>query len=131
VNAIECRELWKVYSNDAEAIRDLSLSLKAGKMYVIAGPNGAGKTTFLRMISTELLPTRGKLLVLGHDALHERLAIQQWRYAPGSQIIPQSNCVGTHLLLYSVERTDKGRGKRGDRAYFRTPETSGNTKNDG
>jgi ABC-type multidrug transport system, ATPase component len=99
VNAIECRELWKVYSNDAEAIRDLNLSFKAGKMYVMAGPNGAGKTTFLRMISTELLPTRGELLVLGHDVSHERLAIQQWRYAPGSQIIPQSNYVETHILL--------------------------------
>jgi ABC-2 type transport system ATP-binding protein len=84
VNGIECRELWKIYSNDAEAIRDLSLSLKAGKMYVIAGPNGAGKTTFLRMISTELLPTRGKLLVLGHDVSHERLAIQQ-----GIGVMPQ------------------------------------------
>lgn len=44
---------------------------------MIAGPNGAGKTTFLRMVSTELSPSKGTLSVLGYDVLESPMPIKR------------------------------------------------------
>jgi lipopolysaccharide transport system ATP-binding protein len=48
-----------------EALKDISLSLKAGDSLGIFGPNGSGKTTLLRMITGIYPPTRGVVSVSG------------------------------------------------------------------
>jgi heme ABC exporter ATP-binding subunit CcmA len=47
------------------ALRDVSLSLPAGRTLVVFGPNGAGKTTLLRVLATLLRPHAGAVRVLG------------------------------------------------------------------
>ncbi|MFO0696426.1 MAG: ABC-F family ATP-binding cassette domain-containing protein [Polyangiales bacterium] len=47
-------------------IRELTLSLRKGERIGIVGPNGAGKTTLLRLLTGELSPTRGQV-VLGKN----------------------------------------------------------------
>lgn len=66
MKAIVSKNLWKIYPGGIKAIKDLTLEVEAGKIHVIVGPNGAGKTTFLRMVSTEMMPTQGELYVLGY-----------------------------------------------------------------
>lgn len=68
---IATKELVKVYKGKepVEALKGVSLSIKKGELYTLLGPNGAGKTTFLRIISTQLLPTKGSAYVLGYDVL--------------------------------------------------------------
>lgn len=39
----------KVFSNGAEAVRELDLLVKDGEFVVLAGPSGCGKTTAVRM----------------------------------------------------------------------------------
>jgi ABC-2 type transport system ATP-binding protein len=41
------------------------------------GPNGAGKTTFLRIISTQLLPSGGDAEVLGHSVVSEAKEVRK------------------------------------------------------
>lgn len=48
---------------------DVSLRVDAGSILCLLGPNGAGKTTTVRMASTLLIPTRGRILVDGIDAV--------------------------------------------------------------
>jgi len=45
------------------ALEDISFSLKKGLILGILGPNGAGKTTLLKMISTLILPDKGRVSV--------------------------------------------------------------------
>lgn len=49
------------------ALRDVSLRVQAGNVLALLGPNGSGKTTLLRLMSTMLLPDRGRVLVQGAD----------------------------------------------------------------
>jgi len=54
--------LIKVYHSkgNVEALKGINLSIRKGELFTLLGPNGAGKTTFLRIISTQLLPTKGE-----------------------------------------------------------------------
>ena len=47
-----------------------SLKFTPGNCYGIIGANGAGKSTFLRILSGELEPTTGEV-ILGNTRLHE------------------------------------------------------------
>lgn len=48
-----------------EAIKDLTLSVRAGECFGLLGPNGAGKSTTVRMLLGLTAPDRGRLCVLG------------------------------------------------------------------
>lgn len=71
--AVKSNELAKVYhSKDAvEALKGVNISIDKGELYTLLGPNGAGKTTFLRIISTQLLPTGGDAEVFGYSVVNE------------------------------------------------------------
>jgi ABC-2 type transport system ATP-binding protein len=43
------------------AVRDLSLTVRAGEIVTVLGPNGAGKTTTMRMVAGLILPTSGAI----------------------------------------------------------------------
>jgi ABC-2 type transport system ATP-binding protein len=69
-DALRTEELGKTYPHAKEAALDgVSLRIPAGTVYGLIGRNGAGKTTFVRIASTQLLPTRGRVEVLGYDAV--------------------------------------------------------------
>src|SRR5215211_4433351 len=47
------------------AVRDLSLSVRAGRVFGLLGPNGAGKTTTIRMIVNITAPDSGTIELFG------------------------------------------------------------------
>ena len=49
------------------ALRGVSASFEAGRLYGILGDNGAGKTTLLRMLAGLVAPTRGQITILGKN----------------------------------------------------------------
>lgn len=53
--------------NDHWIFQDVNLHIPRGKITAIMGPSGSGKTTLLRLISAQLYPARGKVLVNGTD----------------------------------------------------------------
>jgi ABC-2 type transport system ATP-binding protein len=80
--ALQARELTKVYRRGQRpALDSFTLDISSGQIFTLLGRNGAGKTTFLRISSTQLMPTSGSVSVLGLDAvsqareLRERIAI--------------------------------------------------------
>lgn len=68
---------------DFTAVDDLSFDCPRGEILGIVGPNGAGKTTTLRCIAGILKPTRGRVLVGGHDVIFDALpAKRQLAFIP-------------------------------------------------
>jgi len=61
---------------DVEAVRDVSFTAPDGRITGLLGPNGAGKTTTLRIISTLVAPTRGRVIVDGLENAREPLAVR-------------------------------------------------------
>lgn len=65
-NIIEIRGLD--YSRgQLEIFKDLDIDIPRGKVTAIMGPSGVGKTTLLRLITRQLVPDRGRILVDGID----------------------------------------------------------------
>jgi cell division transport system ATP-binding protein len=67
----------KVYSAQPNkpALNNISLRINAGEFLFLVGHSGSGKSTFIRLISRELVATRGRLTVAGEDVIRMR----NWR----------------------------------------------------
>ncbi|KOX09703.1 glycine/betaine ABC transporter [Micromonospora sp. NRRL B-16802] len=59
--------IQKRYPNGTEAVRELSLDVKAGELVVLIGPSGCGKSTVLRMINRLIEPTAGRIMLGDED----------------------------------------------------------------
>jgi heme exporter protein A len=74
--AVECTDVAKQYGH-IQALRSVNLNVKAGEIVVILGHNGAGKSTFLKIVGTQLSPSRGKVQILGKDVESERIDLRR------------------------------------------------------
>ncbi|MGB9830434.1 MAG: ATP-binding cassette domain-containing protein, partial [Fervidicoccus fontis] len=86
--AIKAEDVWKIYNqnhtDEVIALRGLNLEIKKGTITTLLGKNGAGKTTFLRIIATQLIPTKGNISVLGYDVIKD-----VWKIREKIAVIPQ------------------------------------------
>jgi ABC-2 type transport system ATP-binding protein len=77
VDAIVLSDLTKTYGDGTEAVRGISLNVRAGESYGMLGPNGAGKSTTLGMVGTLIRPTGGSAFVAGLDVVADRRAVRR------------------------------------------------------
>jgi len=61
---------------DFIAVDNISFNVNKGDIFAFLGPNGAGKTTTIKMLTTLLLPTSGKISVNGHNPLTHQDAVR-------------------------------------------------------
>jgi ABC-type sugar transport system ATPase subunit len=60
------------------AVRDVSFTVGAGEIHALCGHNGAGKSTVVKMLSGQLTPDRGRILIDGEPVeLRSRQSAQQ------------------------------------------------------
>ncbi len=65
--SIQTLDLTKKYKPKATALNHVSLSIDTG-IFGLLGKNGSGKTTLMRILTTLLTPTDGKVSILGMEA---------------------------------------------------------------
>ena len=65
-NIVEIRNLQYGVAQ-REIFRDLNISIRRGRVTAIMGPSGTGKTTLLRLITGQIFPDRGSVIVDGAE----------------------------------------------------------------
>jgi multiple sugar transport system ATP-binding protein len=61
VTAIRLDRVSKRFSRGPAALKNLSLEVRSGELFVLLGPSGSGKTTLLRLIAGLDFPTTGRV----------------------------------------------------------------------
>ncbi len=104
---IKARGLTKIYSG-AAALAEIDLNLARGQDLGLVGTNGSGRTTLLRILATQLKPTRGQLEIDGIDALkHPFRARPKIGYVAQSQSFYDSMNVGEFLKFVAACQNEK------------------------
>ena len=99
--AIEAEGLTKRYG-DTVAVDGLSFTLPRGGTVGLLGGNGAGKSTTIAMLLGLLIPTAGRVRVLGHDMARDRFAaLARANFSSPYIALPHRLSVGENLLVYA------------------------------
>ncbi|WP_438768514.1 cell division ATP-binding protein FtsE [Kushneria sp. TE3] len=64
---IEFAHVGKRYGGRFEALADLNFNVERGEMVFLTGHSGAGKSSVLRLLMALERPSRGRIVVAGHD----------------------------------------------------------------
>ena len=75
MSCIVAKSLHKTYGS-VKAVDGIDLSVKSGQVFGFLGPNGAGKSTTIKLLTTLIPPSSGKLNILGIDAIKNPLEIR-------------------------------------------------------
>ena len=59
---IECKDVSKNYGSTV-SLKQVNLSLEAGRIVGLLGPNGSGKTTLIKLLEHLLVPTSGLIIL--------------------------------------------------------------------
>src|SRR5688572_2963350 len=104
IPAISMQDLRKSYG-PIEALRGLTLEVRAGEIFGFLGPNGAGKTTTIRCLLDLIRPSAGTVRVLGSDPQADPLAVRaRTGYLPGELRIDDNLRVDGALRFFNALR---------------------------
>jgi ABC-type branched-subunit amino acid transport system ATPase component/branched-subunit amino acid ABC-type transport system permease component len=73
LSLVQVEELTKRFGK-LPAVSDVDFSLDSGEITALIGPNGAGKSTVINMLSGAIVPTDGRIAVLGRQVVGLRPA---------------------------------------------------------
>ena len=113
--AIEARDLTKIFDQKLVAVNNLSFAVEKGAVYGFLGPNGAGKTTTIRLLLGLIRPTAGEVRIFGErmtpnaSALRRRIGYLPTnpRFPPKMTPITYLDFVGKLFRLGSERRKNR------------------------
>jgi ABC-2 type transport system ATP-binding protein len=59
------------------ALNGVSFDVRPAELFGLLGPNGSGKTTLFRILSTLMIPTAGRAVVMGCDAAQDAASLRR------------------------------------------------------
>jgi len=89
------------------AVKDLSLAVRAGRIFGLLGPNGAGKTTTIRMIVNITAPDSGTIELFGQritPTLQDRIG-----YLPEERGLYKKMKIGDQLRFFAELKNISGK----------------------
>ncbi|MCL2842263.1 MAG: ATP-binding cassette domain-containing protein [Oscillospiraceae bacterium] len=106
---IALKDISKIFDNGLEknhVLKSLSLSIPEGQFVTVIGSNGAGKSTLFNVISGNLRPTSGSIVIDGKDVLRKsrsaRAAVVACVFQdPNSGVCPELTIAENMALAYS------------------------------
>jgi ABC-2 type transport system ATP-binding protein len=110
-NIISITGLTKKFK-DFAAVDNISFDVKKGEIFAFLGPNGAGKSTTIKMLTTLLDPTSGKLTINGNnpvknkDAVRKSFGIVFQDPSLDSDLTAKEN-MEHHAVLYKVPKNTR------------------------
>jgi ABC-2 type transport system ATP-binding protein len=100
MQAIQVERLTKRYGN-VLAVDDISFAVGSGGTIGLLGGNGAGKTTTIAMMLGLLVPTAGRITVLGYDIAKDRFsALARMNFSSPYVALPHRLTVAENLRVY-------------------------------
>ena len=60
-------DVQKEYENGTKALKGVNLRIDDGEFVFLVGPSGSGKSTVIKLITAEIAPTEGRLMVNGYN----------------------------------------------------------------
>jgi len=100
MHAITVENLTKRYKSTL-AVDNISFTLPQGRILGLLGGNGAGKTTTIAMLLGLLVPSSGRVTVLGHDMEHNRYpALARMNFSSPYIALPARLSVLENLTVY-------------------------------
>ena len=73
---ISVQNLVHRYENRT-ALNGVSFNVRPAELFGLLGPNGSGKTTLFRILSTLMIPTGGRAIVMGCDAAQDAASLRR------------------------------------------------------
>jgi Cu-processing system ATP-binding protein len=86
---IEIKNLVKKFGK-AEVLKEINLSVEAGKVTAIVGPNGSGKTTLIKSVLGLVRPTSGMIEVDGENITENFIYRNKIGYVPQIAKYPEN-----------------------------------------
>ncbi len=109
---ISVDELKKDYGKSIHAINGISFNVKYGKVFGFLGPNGAGKTTTIKVLTTLISPSGGRVHIFGKDIVKYPSEVRKRIGVVCQQPSFEANLtVGRALDLYGLMWGLRGRKK--------------------
>jgi ABC-2 type transport system ATP-binding protein len=100
MSVIEVTGLTKRYGQTL-AVDNISFSVERGETCGLLGGNGAGKTTTLAMLLGLLIPSEGRIVILGHDMARDRFAaLARMNFSSPYVALPHRLTVAENLRVY-------------------------------
>lgn len=105
---IEVKDLIKTFKK-VKAVDKISFSVEKGEVFAFLGPNGAGKTTTIRMLTTMLEPSSGKITINGFDPIKDQQRVRAsfgivfQDFSLDNELSALEN-LRFHAALYSVDK---------------------------
>ena len=66
-SVIRLIDIQKSYENGTKALKGVSFRIDDGELVFLVGPSGSGKSTIIKLITAEVAPTGGRLMVNGYN----------------------------------------------------------------
>jgi ABC-2 type transport system ATP-binding protein len=102
MKAVEVENLVKKYPGGVLALNGVNLVVEDGVSHAILGPNGAGKTTLIRIITTQIRPTKGVARVFGFDVVSQGARVRRLvGYVPQEMSLWSDLTGYENMLIYS------------------------------